>query len=457
MLHQFHKVVARLEFFFQNVVINQKMIQREWCRRLGCLFPAAGLLALVGTAHGQEALRLSEAGDQAAEAQHQANAATGYYNFLLGPTAWRFSSGLDCSYNDNVRLEQTGAEDDFIIRPSLNTQMHWPVTLKNSLDFTMNIGYSDYVQHSDLSQVFITPGSGLSFDVYVGDFKINLHDRIGITEYSYQNAGASANQNLESLQNTVGIGALWDLGNIVSSFGYDHTNYVSLSQNQEQPDSASENINVKSGVNIRPEWQVGLEAGGTLINSDQASSPSVQATPDAVQWSAGVYSTVKISDYMNVEIHGGYTVYTPDNTGTGTNKVSTSDTSGFYLSASLTHRVNRWLNYSLTAGRSTDLAAAGQAQSYYYVRLTPSCSLFRKYSISTPVWWQEGTRIYNTTQGSSDYDQIGVGVNVNRTITQKLSAGVYYDFVQETSNQAGNQANANYTDNIVGLNLTYQF
>ena len=238
--------------------------------------------------------------------------------------------------------------------------MHWPITLKNSLDFTMNIGYSEYVQHSDLSQVFITPGSGLSFDVYVGDFKINLHDRIGITEFSYQNAGAGGNQNLESLQNTVGLNTVWDLDNIVSNFGYDHANYVSLSQNQEQPDSATENIFINSGVRIRPEWLVGLEAGGTLVTYDQAAN-NTQPSPDATQWSAGAFTTVKVSDHMDVQLHGGYTVYTPDNTGTGINKVSASDTSGFYLSASLTHRVNRWLNYSLTAGRSTDLAAAGQA------------------------------------------------------------------------------------------------
>ncbi|HEY5041016.1 MAG TPA: hypothetical protein VIK53_03360, partial [Verrucomicrobiae bacterium] len=154
------------------------------------------LLVMAKNVSGQEALRISMAGDLAAESQHQATSSLGYYNLLLGPTAWRFSSGLNLEYDDNVRLQQNG-ESDLIFQPSLNTQMHWPLTLKNSLDVSLEVGYSEYLQHQDLSQFFINPGSGFSFDVYVGDFKINLHDRITITEYSYQNPGASGgNHNL---------------------------------------------------------------------------------------------------------------------------------------------------------------------------------------------------------------------------------------------------------------------
>ncbi len=410
-------------------------------------------MTLAGTVHGQEALRISMAGDLAAASRQQAASSLGYYNLLVGPTAWRFSSGLGLEFNDNVRLQQN-AQSDLIFKPSVDADLHWPVTQKNSLDVSLGVGYSEYVQHQDLSQFFITPGSGLSFDVFVGDFKINLHDRITISENAYENTGASGNnQNLESLENTLGTSALWDLNQVVANFGYDHVNYVSLTQGAsgQQPDSASENIYANGGVRVRPELLLGLEAGGTVITYSQTSVSNSLVSPNAVQWNAGAFGSAKISDYLDVRLDAGYMVYTPDSTATN---LVLQDESGIYFSFSLSHRVNRWLNYTLSAGRTTDMSAYGQAQSYYFARLTPNWNLFNKYSISTPVFWQQGTRVYNTTAGgNADYQQIGLGLNVGRSLTKKLSASIGYQFVQETSNLAG----LAYTVNIVDLNLSYQF
>jgi outer membrane protein assembly factor BamA len=99
------------------------------------------------------------------------------------------------------------------------------------------------------------------------------------------------------------------------------------------------------------------------------------------------------------------------------------------------------------------LSAYGQVQTYYFARLTPNWNYFNKYSVSTPVFWQNGSRVYNNSAGAADYEQIGLGLNVSRSLTEKLSAGFSYQFVQETSNQSG----LAYTANIVDLNFTYHF
>jgi hypothetical protein len=437
-------------------VINHKLIHGGlFSRSAGLFLLATGLLAMVETSHAQEALRLSMAGDVAAATQQQYDNSIGYYNLLLGMTAWRFSSGLGLEYNSNVRLQENG-ESDLIIRPSINAQMHWPVTLKNSLDVSLGVGYSEYLQHSDLSQFYINPGSGLSFDVYSGDFKFNLHDQITITEEAYQNPGVSGgNQNLESLQNTAGASVRWDLNQAVANLGYDHANYVSLSQNQGEPDVSSENVFINGAIRVRPELLLGLEAGGSVITYSQTSqanagSTSTTAIPNALQWNAGAFGSAQISDYLSVRLDAGYTAYTPDNAADG---LVASDDTGLYFSLSLSHRVNRFLSYTLSAGRSTDLSAYGQAQSYYFVRVDSNWNIFNHYVISTPVWWQQGTRVYNTTAGAADYEQIGLGLSVTRALTQKLSASISYQFVKETSNQS----DLTYSDNIVDLNLLYQF
>lgn len=436
------------------VVVSRRLsIQFRVRWNLFKLVASVILLVAAKDVSGQEALRLSQAGDLAAESQQRANSTIGYYNLLLGPTAWRFSSGLGTEFNDNVRSQPHG-ESDFILLPRLDTQIHWPVTLKNSLDISLGAGYSQYLQHQDLSQFFITPGSGLSFDVYVGDFKINLHDRITITQYSYQNPGVNGgNQNQINLQNTIGTSALWDLDQVVANFGFDHVNYASLASGQNsQPDSASENIFVNTGIRVRPELLIGLEAGGTLINYSQTTSTNTYPTPNAVQWSTGVFGSAKVSDYIDVRLDAGFTDYIPEHT--GTNQV-TQNSSGLYFSFTLTHRVNQFMNYNLSAGRSTDLSAYGQAQNYTYVNLNPNWNLFKKYTVSTPVSWRQGTRVNNYATGgnSADYQQLQLGLTVGRSLTQKLSASIGYQFVRETSGEAS----LNYTVDIVSLNLNYRF
>jgi hypothetical protein len=402
------------------------------------------LVSLAQNVCGQEALRLSLAGDAAARANREATATIGYYNLLLGPVAWRVSSGLGLAYNDNVQLQEKNQLSDFIFRPNANVHMHWPVTERNSLDVALGVGYSLYLKNQNLNQFNINPGSGVSFDIYTGDFAINLHDRIYISENSYENPGANGNGNNARLENSAGTRVLWDLNKAVVTIGYEHANYMSLGSSQQQPNGASDNVFVNFGARIRPEILAGVEAGGGLVSYDQSASAS---SPNAMQWHAGVFCQAQISEYMSARLDAGYTVLSPDTTSTN---VNVGDETGFYFQFSLSHRVNRFLNYTLSAGRSTDFGFYGLAYSHYFARLEPNWNLFRKYQISTPFSWGQGTQTYNK---AADFDQFSMGINIGRQITKKLSGSISYQFVKETSSQAG----LNYMVNIVGLNFSYGF
>jgi hypothetical protein len=434
--------------------VNHKALYKSKTRRGGGGLPAGiGLLLLgAGGVCGQEALRMATAGDAATAAQKQADSAIGYYNLLLGPTAWNFSSGLRMEYNDNIRLAQNDPEDDYILQPHLNAQMNWPVTQNNSLDFSLGAGYSEYLQHSDLSQFYLTPGSGYAFNFYVGDFVINLHDRISITQSGYENPGVSGNnQNLESLQNSVGTKVEWALNKATAAFGYDHVNFVAVSGNQSQPNSASDNFFANAGARLEPELTIGLEEGGSLINYSQTPSTNAIVQPNMAQWSSGVFGNYKISEYLSARLDAGYTAVDSDRT--TTNQV-TSGQSGLYASLSLTHVVNQWVHYTLSAGRSTDAASFGQVQTYYYVRLSPGWTFLEKYTLSTPFTWQQGNSVVGSrTAGNSDYEQITAGLTVTRRLTKKLTGGFNYQYIKESSRQSG----LNYADDLISLNFDYKF
>jgi len=407
---------------------------------LAVLLPSSRLAA-------QEALRVSLAGDLAAATRKQAQNTAGYYNLMWGPVSLRCSAGLAEEYNDNIR-NSASAQGDLITRPSVDAQVNWPVTEWNTLHLAVDAGYSLYAQHSDLNQFYFNPGSGLSFDVYVGDWVVNLHDRVTVTENTYENPTVQGSQNNTFLQNDAGVSGLWDLNKIVVSVGYDHENYLSLSPSSlRQPDSASENFFLYTGVRLRPEIMVGLESGLGLVHYDQAGGTNNFASvADAVQWNAGVFSSVQVSEHLSARLDGGYTVYSPDGTRTNLSQEMTA----LYFQFSVSHQVSEHVSYSLSAGRSVDFAYNGQAYDRLYVRLNPDWNVVRKWSIGTPVWWEQGTQV---GLGTLTYTQFGAGFTVGRALTQKLSAQLHYQWIWE----AASQASFNYTANIAGLNLTYQF
>jgi hypothetical protein len=411
---------------------------------------AAGLAFFAGTAPAQEALRQSLAGEAAAAAGKQAASTIGYYNLMLGPVAWRFSSGLSSEYNDNVNLRPSNPDGDFIFQPSLDAEMTWPLTQNNSLNFDLGLGYMFYLQHQELDQLYINPGSGLSFDIYIKDLKINLHDRLSVTENGYENPGFTNSNSIVRMENDVGASGLLDLNDAVVNLGYDHVNYISLAGTQ-LPDSSSENVSADAGFRVRPEFLAGIEAGGGLFHYAQSTTSSL---PDATQWNLGLFLQAQISEYFSTEFHAGYTVYSPQSSATFTNA---SATTGLYFDLSATHILNRFLTYTLSAGRSTDVANYGVPDEYYFVRFEPDWNLFKKLQMGTPLSWEQGTQLGANGSGTS-FNQVSAGINFSRTLIHKssganLSCSLSEQFVHETSNQPS----GTYTVNIVGLNFTYQF
>src|ERR1041385_2022829 len=123
-----------------------------------CFAAVLWLFAFAPMAHTQEALRMSLAGTDAAEARRRANATLDYYNLKLGTTEIRFGASLGLEYNDNVLLTAHDQLGDFIFHPGINAQMLLQMTEKNALNLNLGMGYSAYVFHPELNRIFIGPG-----------------------------------------------------------------------------------------------------------------------------------------------------------------------------------------------------------------------------------------------------------------------------------------------------------
>jgi hypothetical protein len=432
-------------------VRNVKSRLLKWPARRAA-WAAGALLLLPGTltpARGQEAVRMSIASAEAAEARRRVATTIGYYNLQLGPTAWNFGTGLGVEYNSNVNLVEQNPEWDFIFRPQLNTRMLWPVSEQNSINLALGAGYSAYVRNPTLDRAFITPDSGLSFDLYAGDFWINLHDRFSITEDTYQDPSVAGSGNYSQLQNALGFTTAWDLNKAIVRVGYDHVNYDTLNgdngQNfSGQPSGYSEVFSSSAGYYLKPAMLLGVELGGSLITYTTTTTNTPYS--NANQWNVGGFYDTPVSEYIHLIAHAGYTVYSPESSGATT----ASDFSGMYGQLDITHRVNQYVEYTLSGGRNISVAFAGGTIDRYFARWQAGWKIVRKVTLGTSFSYEHGTEL---DVGGETYNQYGPGISLSRAITAKLTSSLGYQYYWRDSNQP----NRNYTVNVVSLNLNYTF
>ena len=116
------------------------------------------------------------AGDAAAEAR-RLQLESMPYTVKAGDFRLLLTPSLGLEWNDNVNTSHTDPEDDFILKPFLQLNASYPVTHYNLLTLSVGAGYDKYFNHDQWSDWRIESGSALSFDIYVKDFWINLHDQ----------------------------------------------------------------------------------------------------------------------------------------------------------------------------------------------------------------------------------------------------------------------------------------
>jgi hypothetical protein len=327
--------------------------------------------------------------------------------------------------------------------------MRWPVSEVNSLNFAVGTGYSAYVVHPEFSRLYITPGSELSFDLYTGDFWINLHDRFSITENNYQDPTVVGSADYSQLQNALGLSATWDLNKAILRAGYDHVNYVSLQGSPQvgggQPSGKSEVFSSSTGYLFRPGLQAGLELGGGLINYTQTGIN--QAFTDASEWNVGSFTDWQASQYIHARVDGGYTLYSPvSNSALGSNPKF----SGVYGQAELIHRLNQYVNYTLTGGRSLNFAFYGGTVDLYFLRWQANWNLLRKVTLGTSFSYEHGTQV---AVGGETFNRYGPGINLTRLLTGKLTGNLSYQYYWRGSDLPGRD----YSVNVVMANMTYKF
>ncbi|MBA5876624.1 MAG: hypothetical protein GDA66_19060 [Nitrospira sp. CR1.2] len=316
-------------------LINQGCGRRRSAAAPGPLITAFVLLCATTRAVPQDALRYSLTGQEMARSRAQA-LQNEDYNLKLGNAKFRAGASLSTEFNDNVNLsDSSSADSDVILRPQLNTSLHWPITAKNALNFSLGLGYVKYVQSSQDDYLMLTPGSELSFDIFVGDFRFTLYDRFSYSQDPLQNSAVSGVARYGGLDNAAGVNVLWDLNKIILSTGYAHVNFIPDQADFDYLARSSENVFLRAAYLINSTTVVGVESSSGLTTYDNPTFLN-----NALSFSVGPFTEIKVTDHLDLDARAGFVGYNFETEDSSVIGVAENPRS-YYFDVGLRHTLNQ--------------------------------------------------------------------------------------------------------------------
>ena len=176
------------------------------------------------------------------------------------------------------------------------------MTQLNTLKLDLGLGYSFYLDHSNANTngVIISPGSQLAFDIFVQDFRINIHDRFSLQQDPVAQLQLSNVVDYGRFENTAGVSVLWDLNKAVLTFGYDHYTYVSTTDTFSYLDRNAEELSFSAYFALTSTTGAGLETSAVYNYYDQ------NFLNDSVTYSVGPFVETQITNYLKLRASAGY-------------------------------------------------------------------------------------------------------------------------------------------------------
>jgi Putative beta-barrel porin 2 len=391
----------------------------------------------------QDAVRPSLAGEEAAEARRQ-DIEHIPYNLMTGAIKYRISATLGFEYNDNVNLSEHNPESDFIIHPQVTINALWPVTQLNTLRLDIGLGYAFYLDHSsqDTNGVLLTPGSQLALDVFVGDFRINFHDRFSLQQDPISELQLSNVIDYGRFENYAGVSVLWDLNKAVATLGYDHYLYISTNSDLDYLNRSAEALVGSLAFTLTNATGLGLQSSFVHTYYNQ------HVLNDSNAVTVGAFLETQLTNYMKVRIAGGYQAIDFENTGS---VFDSKDLHDYYANILVSHRLNAYITQTLAAGHENQLGVNSDFVTLNYVRHTMTWNIIRNTLLSTEVFYEDA----NDSGGFIDehIHRYGAAITMAYQLTPHVTLGLRYQFTEKDSDVPFRD----YTQNRIFFDGTYSF
>jgi hypothetical protein len=373
------------------------------------------------------------------------------YNIHFGDLRFQTQARLGAAYTDNVFSSGTDKKDDFIINPEIDLAALLPIGHFNSLRLSVGLGYEYFVKNHSLNgdAPLVNPDSELAFYLFVGDFRIKIHDKFiyqqtltfdqqvpnQVRFYNFNDVAR-----FDRLNNFAGATVDWDLNKVILTGSYDHENFTSTTEQFKYLDRASELFGLTANYLLGDRTRTGLEGMGSYNNFDTETTLN-----DNWRGRVGPFVQAKLPKGIVARAGGGYELARFDSTaGPGNNF------SDYYVYGRLSQET-KWFTHSLGAGHET-----GPGDNANNLRTT-----YVRYSIVTDVFKNISLEGYGSVNFSREfggsfaekYTDYVAGCRLGYQFHKYWRAGLGYEFFYKGSDLS----DRTYPRNLVGLDLTFRF
>ena len=444
------------------------------------LYPSVARTSLSRTANTQQTVNLNQP-----------------YNLRVGPVRLRFAAGVGIEANDNVNLSQNNRQADIILTPSFQADMLWQVTKLNTLRIDLGASYADYLIHPqyNASSISIAPGSQISFDLYVGDVRFNLHDTFSLQQDPASQSTANNVTTLGLFTNDLGLTGIWDLNNVILSLGYDLVNTLNTSPqgtagypNQVSnvvpasvtfPLSTSVKFGIVGDVNassssggiaqpvpsptplpapilerriiafrIKPPYPPTPVFQTITLRASPAPRAAPSSTPSSEQEShLGLFAEARLTRFITLNVVGGYQVVKMG----GSGQTAGGSLNGYYGDLILTQIINRRMSQSLEIGHESTVGFDITTDQRTFISHAASFNIIKNVGLTTSLFAEDVT-----TPGTippEHLKRVGAGLSLSYQLMRKGTINAQYQFLYKLSNLP----DAGYEQNRVLVNFGYQF
>jgi hypothetical protein len=306
----------------------------------------------------------------------------------------------------------------------------------------------------------------LNFDIFVGNFVINLHDRFSVQQDPVGEPTLSNVAEFGRFLNTAGVTVFWNASSTFTLTGsYDHTDFITTNGEFDFADYAQDQVSLSSRIIFQDNLWGGIEAGAASTRYRTGEKG------DAVTSHVGIYGETILSQYTRIRLAGGAQFQQFDG---GSNEriellpntiaqfedisaedefenVDDSDDVSFYWNLEISNRLGRYVTQTLTAGNESQLAITAQRAEFFFARYTVDWRANSLITLSGNLFFEDGEEY--GARNPEEFRRVGGGVSTSFQVSRKLSAGLGYQFVHKDSSLE----RQSYYSNRVFLQLGYSF
>jgi hypothetical protein len=392
-------------------------------------------------AEAQEIGSVSQSGPAVAEALQQSGA-NQPFNLRVGGINLRADAGTEVDFNDNIGITKSNRLSDFIVTSTANVHGQWKVSDLNTLKFDVGIGYEAYLLNSQYSSLILAPDSQTSFNFFVGDVAINLHDNFDYQQDPTVVAQLSNQTRLSRFENDAGVTAKWDLNDIMLEADYDHANLWVTDSIYDYLTNQSDTISPRVTVKLDETISTGVSASFSDTRYEQSFEN------DNLSESLGPFVNATFSKNLSVFGQaGGFLTQYDRGGGNG----DSSGVASYYASLGINHQINAYLNQSLTAGKEYIPGLTSNYTARLYANYTNSWQATKTISTTSGVFWENLSDSGGPVRETSD--RFGLNLRVTDTLSEHISVSLGYQFLLKDAEPSY----LSYYQNVGTMGMQYNF